>query len=205
MKISALFFCLLAATAEVMPAQVVSFGVKGGIPMLDGATSADESTRYLVGVSAEFRLPSNWAVETDALYRRVGSSRLNTFPPAYFVTTPIVTRERGNSWQFPAVLKHYFAERENKFQPFLGIGFDARTTNYIVEGTEVTGSGAAAALAPYRYTFRAETGVGTIAAAGVRMHVRRFAVIPEVRYIRWNFTDGLLKNDEADFILGISF
>lgn len=203
MKISALFFCLLAATAGLIPAQVVSVGVKGGFPMLDAATSHDESPPYMVGADVEFHLPSDWAVEADAFYRRVGSSALTSVPAANLIIP--TDRIRGNSWQFPAILKHYFAEREHKIQPFVGLGFDFRTTHYATYGNGTALVGSTVVSFPNRYTYVAETGVGALASVGVRMHAGRFGVIPEVRYVRWNFTDGVLKKDEADFILGLNF
>ena len=203
MKILALSLCLLATTAELVPAQVVSFGVKGGFPMLNAAATDDESPPYMVGASVEFRLPANWALETDAFYRRVGDSAPTLFT-ANGLTIP-TDRIRGNSWQFPAILKHYFGDRERKIQPFLGAGFDFRATHYVVEGTGVAYAAGTTVSYPSRYTFLAETGIGPAFSVGVRMHAGRFAVIPEVRYVRWGFSDGILKNDEADFILGLNF
>src|SRR5690242_13211330 len=79
-------------------AQLVSIGVKGGIPLTDPIRYNDESRRYVVGPSIEFRLPLHLAVEVDALYSRIGRS--------YSVSTLSGTagsifaiRDRGNSWE----------------------------------------------------------------------------------------------------------
>jgi len=55
-------------------AQLVSVGVKGGVLITNPARYNDESQRYIVGPSVEFRLPFRFAAEIDALYTRTGTS-----------------------------------------------------------------------------------------------------------------------------------
>jgi hypothetical protein len=83
----------------------------------------DESRPYTVGPSVEFRLPAGFAIEIDALYRRLGlrDSGLTAFT-SYDAFTD---RWRGNAWEFPLLGKYYFRKRE-RWQPFAGAGMGMR-------------------------------------------------------------------------------
>ena len=67
-----MFGVLLAGGGDAAMAQPFSIGVKGGIPLNDGTVGGkDESRPYVIGPSAEVRLPAGFAIEVDALYRRL--------------------------------------------------------------------------------------------------------------------------------------
>ncbi len=67
----------LVATATALAQSPFGFGLKAGVPLNDalsttpgGAINYFQSThRYTIGPYAEFRLPSGFSVELDALYR----------------------------------------------------------------------------------------------------------------------------------------
>jgi hypothetical protein len=63
-------------TGWTTQAQLVYFGVKGGVPLTDvvGGTSAatSEASRYTGDPMFELRLPASFAFEADALYKRTG-------------------------------------------------------------------------------------------------------------------------------------
>src|SRR5436190_5859676 len=97
------FLCIGSAGA-----QLVSVGVKGGVSITEPGRYNDESKRYIVGPSVEFRLPFRFAAEIDALYMRTGSSSRFFFLDSTGIagiTTDIRTRTRGNSWEFPVLGK----------------------------------------------------------------------------------------------------
>src|SRR2546430_10977618 len=53
--------------------QRLSYGVKGGVATVEpNSEGIDESKRYIVGGTIEFRLWRGFAVEGDFLYRRTG-------------------------------------------------------------------------------------------------------------------------------------
>src|SRR5260370_11286745 len=124
--------CLVVATILIggsgaASSQAVSFGVKGGIPFGDTNGTHDESRPYIVGPSIEVRLPANFAIEVDGLYRRLGNSigfsyQLNSVSAAYF------NRDRGNSWEFPFLGKYYFRSLSESCQPCAGTGWALRRT-----------------------------------------------------------------------------
>jgi hypothetical protein len=200
---------------QVASAQLVSFGALGGVPFLDQNQGGDESRRYIVGPSVEFRLPAGFAIEMDALYRRVGStSAFGLSSNAIFIpplTPPYVSsfvnRQRGNYWQFPVLAKYYFRPRSAAWQPFIGTGWALRIASFheAINQTVVTADGNSHSSS-FRNDFRSEVGVGATFASGVRFRVGRVAVIPELRYTYWGHAiQNSLRNNEAAGLVGISF
>src|ERR1044072_9609446 len=71
------FFLLLVGAAGLF-AQPITFGIKGGVPFTDFTDAVSSGTfnytsntqRYIVGPTAELRLPFGLRVEFDVLYRR---------------------------------------------------------------------------------------------------------------------------------------
>lgn len=187
-------------------AQAVSVGVKGGIPLIEATGSNEESRPYIAGASLEIRLPAGFAIEADALYRRIGNT--NIFRSSLDgVTNSIISRQRGNSWEFPVLGKYYFRSRESKWQPFAASGYAFRGTQ-VRSDSSVTTTDASGAThtSSSHYDFGLGLGVGAIFAGGVRFHAGRFAFLPELRYTRWGGSDGnLTRKNEAGVLLGINF
>src|SRR4051812_25229176 len=108
----------------VASAQLVSVGVKGGVSITSPERYNDESRRYIVGPSVEFRLPYRFAAEIDALYSRTGTSSRFIYSGEFSgmpgSTTDFRIRTRGNSWEFPVLGKYYFTSRQHAVQPFVG-------------------------------------------------------------------------------------
>jgi hypothetical protein len=98
---------------------------------VDQTVSKDESRPYLVGPSVEYRLPAGLAIEVDALYQRIGNTVSFGYGPGvilagsgYSMLSPIlpfISRERGNSWEFPLLGKYYFRPRSEGWSAFRGM------------------------------------------------------------------------------------
>ena len=208
MRKHALFFLIAIVAARAASAQTVSIGVIGGVSLLD---RHDESRRYIVGPSIEFRLPAGFAVEVDALYQRLGdSARFFNIPPGVNllgVSAENLTniRQRANSWEFPVLGKYYF-RRASSWQPFLGAGFAFRTIGvHSVTTSPSTDANGVPQTSSTKNDFRLGLNAGVVAAAGVRFHAGHFAFLPEVRYTRLGGDGELARKNEAAFVLGISF
>src|SRR5664280_1808555 len=96
-KSALLFLC-----AGILSAQPFSVGVKGGVPLtgdLDSYWATSESRRYTVGPMVTVGLPLSIRLEFDALYRRVGFRTASQDFGAYS------ERDRGNSWEFPILVR----------------------------------------------------------------------------------------------------
>src|SRR5260370_25951159 len=89
--------------------RLLSFGVKGGVPLTD-PSSGSVSKNYVIGAMVELKLPLGLAIEADALYRPlnltvgsytfgssvslisggVGSAEFPILPKYHFLHTPLV-------------------------------------------------------------------------------------------------------------------
>src|SRR5258708_29899813 len=186
-KLSLLFALAITATG-VASAQLVSVGALGGVRLTEGFSYDDESRRYIVGGSVEIRLPARFAIEADALYQRVGetNSFIESLPSSLF----FITRERGNSWQFPLYMKYYFRPQTAAWQPFIGTGFAFRTVSFHGDTSEAS---SAAITSNFDEDFRSSLGVGASIVAGLRFHYGPVAILPQVRYTRWGDSSSLNK------------
>jgi hypothetical protein len=169
--------------------------------------NGSESRRYTIGPSIEFRLPANFAVEASALYQRVGSSVALFYSPVIISSGPnlvqlttIAYRQRTNSWRFPILGKYYFRDRGSRWQPYLGTGY-AFEAGWSHTDYSTTTDGV---LTKSSFDGRGQVNVGAVAAAGVRIHAGRFAVLPELRYTRWA-PGASTRRNEGLFLLGIQF
>ena len=195
-------------------AQLFSFGVKGGVPLLDSSYNHDESKRYIVGPSIELALPAGFAIEADALYQRLGNSSALLVPitvaaPAPGATIvagfPLTTRQRSNAWEFPLLGKYYFHSRYG-LQPFVSSGFSFRTISVAAQGINIlTYTLSGPQTASFKSDYRTDLGIGAVAAAGLRFKVGHFSLLPEFRYTRWGSNDRVARKNSAGVYLGLSF
>ncbi len=201
--------CLLSPT--VAYGQRFTYGLKGGVPLTEpDSYGRDESKKYIVGASFEYRLWSAFAVEVDFLYRRNGGTfgyGYNPYlgPGAENQTVSITYRSRLNVFELPVLGKYYFRRNAN-LQPFVLTGYSFRKslTDDRATVTTTTDSG---------LVTRTDSGsnwtpldVGATFGAGLRFRRGRVGFSPEIRYTRWggNPATSLTKH-QADFLFGITF
>jgi opacity protein-like surface antigen len=203
-------FALLFAAPFAYP-QLISFGVKAGVPFTDAfktAQSGDlgyvsDTKRYTVGPTVEVNLPFGLGIELDALYRRLNyeASEAGTG------TDPFVRRTvTANAWDFPLLLKWKAGVRP--LQPFFVVGPTFRgLSNLKTAGSFFTGS-----RDDDPPELRRDFTTGFTAGVGVRLG-NRWALSPEVRYTRWGWdtfrapqSSFLRSNpDQVEFLLGLTF
>lgn len=212
MRQTALVILLVVSGSLAASAQTVSVGVVGGGSLVTPNMYSDDSHRYIVGPSVEVRLPRGFAVEADALYQRVGTNfTYASIPsgtnllPFYPYATSGVSRAVGNVWQFPLTGKYYF-NRSSKFQPFVGLGPELRTTGWHTDSSAVIVSGPS--TTPITSSSSSESrsnSVGAVAVVGMRFQIGRLKLSPQFRFTRWSRQQGSLRTNEAGLMLGIHF
>jgi opacity protein-like surface antigen len=212
-KVPVLLFILLGCSFNVS-AQRVSIGVKGGSVPSDAFESqlddlTDESKRYIVGPSVEVALPWGFAVEFDALYRRIGFDT--------FRDHRVSVRERGNAWELP-ILAKYRIKPSAAFHPFAVIGVAPR----LVSGS--SGFNYTIPLfhgdVPQSASYKPEYGNthGFVVGGGLEYGSRRARFSTEARYIHWDneiyhsFTGGCCggwnqysTQDQVEVLFGFSW
>lgn len=193
-------------TAALASAQIVSVGVKGGVPVTQAVaccysspTNILDTGRWIVGPTIEFRLPFGFSVEADALYRGyreqfsvvsdefiipAGANMISAnVIPALFVSS----RSNTKVWDFPLLLKYRIGSR--RFRPFVGAGyaFSHRTTDATTFQTCLSSAAVCQASIPvssqgtFRGTFT-DNSSGPTGGVGVEYRYGRIKIAPEVRY-----------------------
>ena len=196
---------LLLWTALPASGPFLSVGLKAGVPLTSafstvqtGHAAADSYDRsYIVGPTAEIRLPFHLSFEADALYRRNGFTYYSGgfgFGTPFYVP-PSVNRTSLNDWQFPFLGKYEW--KFGLLRPFVDAGVVYRHLS--VSNTVLLRPGN-------------PNTTGLIVGGGVSFKLLLLRLSPEIRYTHW-FTPPFQSGDlvvqsttnQADFLLGISF
>lgn len=220
-----LFLGMVPAFSQ--PFGLFGFGIKGGVPATDltNATSGlggvgnyvETTNRYIIGPTAELRLPFGLSVEFDVLYRHLnyeyGNSACLQVP--VFSACTLSSSTTGSAWEFPLLAKYRFPGKVKR--PYVDAGVAWNTMSGFHQTiTEVPISGQPSVpqtttmLSPPAELLN-ETVAGFATGAGVDIHVLQLHLSPEIRYTRWgakNFSSidrGLSSNqNQVEFLLGIT-
>ena len=207
----ALFVLLLGAAAA--SAQPFTVGIKGGVPLTDFVNtvqnvSSTAPNRYIIGATAELRLPFGLGVELDALYRHLNYSA--QYQSTATITTS--TRTTGNSWEFPLLLKYRFPTPI--VRPFVdaGVAWDtlsglSQTVTDTVSPTRTSTTRTTSTPVELQHN----STMGFVMGAGVDIHALVLHISPEIRYTRWGSEhfnlNGIINSNQnqAEFLVGITF
>ncbi|MEP6963638.1 MAG: hypothetical protein ABI995_16275 [Acidobacteriota bacterium] len=157
-------------------AQPVGVGIKLGVPATDAlkviqTTSIGSSDRFVWGPYLELHLPGGNSIEIDALRRGYD---FNVF--------------KGNSWEYPVVLKHRIGS--GLIRPYF------------------EGGAAFSRLSDIRLsTLQHRSNYGLVAGGGVQINLFLVKLSPEIRYTGWalrNF-DGSLQTNRNQFTVLMGF
>lgn len=204
------------------------FGIKGGVPLTDfvNATSGlsgvgsyvETTNRYIIGPTAELRLPFGLNVEFDVLYRHLNYEYGNPacLQPPVLNSCALSSSTTGSVWEFPLLAKYRFHGKS--LRPFVDAGVAWNTVSGLKQTlTEVPKSGQTTSQMTTTSTSTPtellnETVAGFATGAGVDIHLLLLHLSPEIRYTRWgakNFVspDGALPSNQnqVEFLVGITF
>ena len=203
-----LFLLLLGAAA--LPAQPISFGLKGGVPLTDfidtvtsssGVSGFSQTKRYIVGPTVELRLPWGFAIELDALYRK--------FDYQITVTglSPFTSNASGNDWEFPLLLKYRFASHAF-VRPYVDAGVSFDTLQGLSDTVTSTVNQITTSSPPELHNSKT---IGAVLGGGLDIHFLFLHIEPEIRYTRWTSQHFTLSNvlnsnqNQAEFLVGLAF
>ena len=196
-------------------AQLLSVGVKAGMPFTDFLESTTNSrtfynpttNRYLVGPTAELHLPLGFSAEIDAIYRH-----FNYSGSSFGVDVLTNFRTTANSWEFPILLKYRFPTPLIK--PFVdgGIAFNTLSGLKQTITTTVLPNHTTTVSNDNPVELQNNNTMGVVVGAGLDIHAIFLHVSPEVRFTRWTnqqflSANGLLHSNlnQAEFLVGITF
>jgi hypothetical protein len=217
----------LAATAPQF-AQSLLLGFKAGIPMTQYfdtrsaaslSSSADYSAatrRYTAGVSAEWRSETVLGIEADVLYKRMGYvGIIHTIDSSRGISTTAAFDIKGDSWDFPILLKYRF---RRKLHPYASGGGVVRYVGPVQARGEETAQDLVAGTTTRTpidtadpFDLRKRFYPGVSAGSGVELRRGRLRLLPELRYTRWTANiakrGGLLRfePDQWEWLLGVLF
>jgi hypothetical protein len=162
----------------------VSFGIKGGLLLSDTTigTIRAEDRWYTFGPSIECRLPHNFAIEFNPLYKRTGYSS-----SVHFIGYDFHQRARYTSWEFPVLGKYY------RGPIFVSGGYTARRqsqTEYVSFDNAPSLPGYTVKAPPIGYHTEKPVHHGFALGVGARFRLLgplKFGA--EYRYSRWTSGD----------------
>lgn len=178
--------------------QLVSFGIKAGVPLNDALNGYSNSSgnvltttdRWLVGPTAEVHLPFRLSFEVDALYRREGYSVASNsgFSSGQGFLAPNSSYSLNN-WQFPFLAKYDL--RGEVLRPFVdgGVTYRHLSGNSFINNAD---------------------NAGITVGAGLTVKAFFLRLSPEIRYTHWGTTDVAApfvtrSQNQADFLVGFTF
>ena len=207
---------LLSFSSLAAWAQPFFFGVEVGTPVTDffsGSGTAQFpyssiTNRYLIGPTAELRLPLGFAVEFEALYRHYSyySPGFRVLEPPIIQLQDGLEQATGGAWEFPLLAKYHLPTKWVK--PYLDGG---------VAWNRISGLSALVCSINCGTTTRApslENGAvtGAVAGAGIDIPLFFLHLSPEVRYTRWGARQFQSPNggfgsrqDQVEILLGITY
>jgi hypothetical protein len=170
-----------------------SFGVKGGFILSDSVSyPGKEPDRYTVGPTIEVSFRKHFAIEADALYKRLERPSgvvMYSVPPGVGPVGVLTQYAANNatdpaSWEFPVLGKYYFGYQSRNLRIFAGAGFslERSTATTFVILSKVVSPGAGPQAVGER---RSQTCPGATFSTGFTWKKGRVKLTPEFRYTRW--------------------
>jgi hypothetical protein len=180
---------LLLIFLPQISAQLLSFGVIGGVPLTDAVQGnfggSSESHRYTVGPALQLRLSDSFRFEANALYKRLGYSASQSDGGV-----TVTGQAHAHSLEFPFLVKYDLPSR--RALPFAGVGYVFRNLVGVKGSARLSGSLAGGTPIDTTFPVPASTIVrndpthGLVVGTGVRLRTGPFRMAPEFRYTRWS-------------------
>jgi len=208
-----LLFPGIILSAAAAFSQPFSFGIKGGMPLTDfidvaraqNINASSTTNRYVIGGTAELRLPFGLGVEADILYRHFSYG--STVNLANSIRTADTS---AGAWEFPLLAKYRF--KGGLVRPFIngGVAWD-KLSGVTQTVTAIVNNVANTTTTNNPFELRDDTTRGFVLGGGADIKILLIHVLPEVRFTRWgakHFIDsGVLNSNQtqAEFLIGLTF
>lgn len=211
MRFTIFFFSIGILAQTNIP---LSVGFKIGSPVNNptnfGFTTTTTQSRWTGGPTVELRLPFNFAVEFDALYRTGGATSTYAFPLGLNLNPYNYTsRETTDTWDLPLLLKYRF--QVGPVHPFVSAGY-MWSHESSAGSAYYNCSGPASSCRPPDYPGNAPIGGSfnnsfdrrsVAAGAGLEFRTHYVTITPEARYSRP--VNGHPKENRVTGLVGFTF
>jgi hypothetical protein len=173
-------------------AQLFSFGVIGGVPITSAYTCITcYDRRYIIGPTAEVRLPFHLSIEVDALYRRNGFI-IPGFRGSQTLSAPV------DDWQVPLLAKYEI--KAGVLRPF-------------VDGGVVYRHAGVASSSANLLSLDHPNSAGIAVGGGLTVKLGILRLSPQVRYTHWpnppltiyELPYVFSTRNQADVLVGFTF
>jgi hypothetical protein len=191
------------------PAQLLTFGVQGGVPVQTPLGRTDEMP-FTIGPTVNVHITGGLSLQTGLLYDRIGRrSDTATFLLPDAVTFGIST-SHGSALEVPLLAKYRLRSGRSAWRPFLSAGPTLRHTSLDANSSFDTLSGIPIGSTQHSITTFQNSvrqwNVDPAAGAGVDVRAGRFHLEPEVRYSYWAAgTAGPIRKNQVNLLMGFRF
>jgi hypothetical protein len=193
---------VLAMLPLMASAQLLTFGVQGGVPAQTPLGRTDKIP-FVAGPTVDVRIVKGLSLETGLLYQRLGAGYDNFtfFFPANAVTFGSETI-RGSALEIPFLAKYRFLNERRRWRPFSLAGPSVRRTSIKTNNLQFSGS-TVTAVDTKSTQWNVDPSVGV----GIDARVGRAHIEPEVRYSYWNAakTTHDFRKNQVNFLVGLRF
>ena len=202
----------LGMNAQDSESRPITLGFKVGIPVTSMFSTSNTTLssysshvpRYTFGLTGEFRLPKQFRLEVDGLYKRAGFANSGPFGGTsnlFYQNTSL------NVWEVPVLIKRTI--NLGRVRPFVDFGASLRHISTISQYSAFPGA-STVQLTDNSSAIHNRNSFGGVAGIGLAFKTGKVTLSPEVRYTRWaneSFqANGLRTNlDQGDVLLGITF
>lgn len=168
-------------------AQPFTAGVKLGVPanqfvstvQSPGIDFRSYTNRYIVGGTAELRLPFGLGVEVDALYRHYNFETSGALSPA---GTTLTASGSTGAWEFPLLAKYRFPFKLAR--PFVDAGAAWDTLQGLKQAITVVSPVPIVPPKNFNHPVHGTT-TGFVLGGGVEIRVPYVHISPEIRFTHW--------------------
>jgi hypothetical protein len=203
---------LSLAIPLISHAQLLTFGVQGGVPAQTPLGSTDERMPFVLGPTVTVRILSHLSLESGVMFTRMGQANFNSvFLNSANAFTQTSTSYKGHAIEVPVLAKVYALPEGRTWRPFLIVGPTVRHTSVDHQAGASILSGSGLTVLPSTSSFfassRSRTQVDPVAGVGVDLKAGRFHLEPEARYSYWRVGQDIypVRKNQVDFLLGFRF
>jgi hypothetical protein len=197
-------FALLPLTAS---AQLLTFGVQGGVPMETPRGRTDEMP-FVIGPTVNIRAFAGVSLETGVLYHRIGRGN-DSFAFLYPENAVTLGFEswHGSALELPFLAKFRFLGERAGWRPFLLAGPTVRRTSITTNSARsIISSSPLTNGTPVLTTRTTQWNIDPSMGVGVDFRTGRFHIEPELRYSYWGAgKTGAVRKNQVNFLLGFRF